>query len=179
VLPPNGKPALHYVSCYVRPNVFTRNMHLLVHAYAAGWRGLLHITSFLEPKRETLQCLCQTADVLCSWSTQNRRCSAGMLAAAAGAMPFLPVAASSWQAGINRTLSSLGHLTQLKHLQLRFICGERGTCGFYVEMSDTVCLCCGKCVRVHLCFPRWRVGVMSCTKFGCGCLVCAREPKSR
>ncbi|KAF6255012.1 hypothetical protein COO60DRAFT_257963 [Scenedesmus sp. NREL 46B-D3] len=52
--------------------------------------------------------------------------SPGMPAAAGpGGLPFPPVA-SCWQAGVSQALSSLTALTQLKHLQLRFICGERG-----------------------------------------------------
>jgi hypothetical protein len=69
------------------------------------------------------------------------RCPAGMPHAGGGALPFPPVA-SSWQAGISRSVESLAHLTQLKHLQLRFICGERGECPFSNE---------GLLVSVQLC----------------------------
>jgi hypothetical protein len=59
-----------------------------------------------------------------------------MLTAAGGGLPSPPVAAS-WQAGISRAVGSLAHLTQLKHLQLRFICGERGVC----DAQLMACLC--------------------------------------
>jgi hypothetical protein len=62
-----------------------------------------------------------------------------------GLLPFPPVAAS-WQAGINRALSSLQHLTQLRHLQLRFICGERGALKLSCNM-----LFCECCFRLALC----------------------------
>ncbi|WIA43839.1 hypothetical protein OEZ86_010254 [Tetradesmus obliquus] len=57
-----------------------------------------------------------------------------------GLLPFPAAAATSWQPGISRALSSLQHLTQLRHLQLRFVCGERGyfMCPAFLHVASSL-----------------------------------------